>query len=49
MVMIQDYLVLSDDNEQRGALNSLDLVGGTAQLNENNRICIWLEDCRGSL
>ena len=49
MVMIQDYLVLSDDNEQRGALKSLDLVGGTAQLNENNRICIWLEDCRGSL
>ena len=37
-------LLLSDDNKQRGALNSLDLVGSTAQLREDNRICIWLED-----
>ena len=44
MVMIQEYLLLSDDNKQRGALNSLDLVGSTAQLREDNRICIWLED-----
>ena len=44
MVMIQEYLLLSDDNKQRGALNSLDLVGSTAQLREGNRICIWLED-----
>ena len=44
MVMIQEYLLLSDDNKQRGALNSLHLVGSTAQLNEDNRICIWLED-----
>ena len=44
MDMIQDYLLLSDDNTQRGALNSLHLVGSTAQLHEDNRICIWLED-----
>ena len=44
MIMIQEYLLLSDDNKQRGALNSLDLVGSTAQLREDNRICIWLED-----
>ena len=44
MVTIQDYLLLSDDNEQRGALKSLELVGSTAQLREDNRICIWLED-----
>ena len=44
MVMIQDYFLLSDDDKQRGALNSLDLVGITAQLREDNRICIWLED-----
>ena len=36
--------MLSDDNKQRGALNSLHLVGSTAQLHEDNRICIWLED-----
>ena len=46
MAMIQEYLLLSDDNKQRGALNSLDLVGSTAQLREDNRICIWLEDVR---
>ena len=44
MVMIQDYLLLSDDDKQRGALKSLELVGSTAQLREDNRICIWLED-----
>ena len=44
MVTIQEYLVLSDDNKQRGALNSWHLVGSTAQLHEDNRICIWLED-----
>ena len=44
MAMIQEYLLLSDDNKQRGALNSLHLVGSTAQLREDNRICIWLED-----
>ena len=44
MTMIQENLLLTDDDKQRGALNSSDLVGGTAQLNENNRICIWLED-----
>ena len=31
-------------HEQRGALTSLELVGSTAQLREDNRICIWLED-----
>ena len=44
MVTIQEYLLLSDDNKQRGALKSLELVGSTAQLREDNRICIWLED-----
>ena len=44
MVMIQENLLLSDDNTQRGALNSLDLVGSTAQLRQDNRICIWLKD-----
>ena len=44
MVMIQEYLLLSDDDKQRGSLKSLDLVGSTAQLREDNRICIWLED-----
>ena len=46
MAMIQEYLLLNDDDKQRGALNSLDLVGSTAQLHEDNRICIWLEDVR---
>ena len=44
MAMIQEYLLLSDDNKQSGALNSLQLVGSTAQQRDNNRICIWLED-----
>ena len=44
MVLIQEYLLLSDDDKQRGALTSLKLVGSTARLRENNRICIWLED-----
>ena len=44
MVEIQEYLLLSDDDKQRGALKSLELVGSTAQLCEDNRICIWLED-----
>ena len=44
MVMIQDYLMLSDDDKQRGALKSLKLVKSTAQQREDNRICIWLGD-----
>ena len=44
MVTIQEYLLLSDDDKERGALNSLNLVGSTAQLRDDNRICIWLED-----
>ena len=44
MVMIQENLLLSDDNTQRGALNSVDFLGSTAQLRQDNRICIWLED-----
>ena len=43
MVMVQEYLLLGDD-KQRGALDSLKLVGSTAQVPEDNRICIWLED-----
>ena len=42
--LIQDYLVLSDDNTHRGALKSLELVKSSAQLHEDNRICIWLEE-----
>ena len=44
MVSIQDYLLLSDDDKQSGALGSLKLVNKTAQIREDNRICIWLED-----
>ena len=44
MVMIQEYLLLSDDDTEHGALSFLELVGSTAQLREDNRICIWLED-----
>ena len=42
--MIQEYLLLSADNKQRGALKSLHLVGSTVQLREDSRISIWLED-----
>ena len=44
MVLIQEYLLLSDNDKQRGALTSLALVNSTAQQREDNRICIWLED-----
>ena len=44
LVTIQEYLLLSDDSKECGALKSLELVGSTAQLREDNRICIWLED-----
>ena len=44
MVATQDYLVLSDDDNQRGAQPSLELVRSTARTAEDNRICIWLED-----
>ena len=46
MVTIQEYLLLSDDDRQRGALRSLELVGSTSQLREDSRICIWLADVR---
>ena len=46
MSTIQDYLVLSDDDKQHGARESLKLVGGTAEKREDNRICIWLEDVK---
>ena len=44
MLLIQEYLLLNDDHKQRGALALLELVRSTAQLREDNRICIWLED-----
>ena len=44
MAMIQEYLLLNDDDKHRGALTSVELVGSTAQLREDNRICMWLED-----
>ena len=40
MVSIQEYLLLSGDDKQRGALTSLELVNSTAQLRDDNRICI---------
>ena len=46
MVAIQGYLLLSDDNEQTGAQTSLELVHSTAQVRDDNKICIWLEDVR---
>ena len=39
----EEYLLLSDDDTQRGALKAVELVGSTAQLREDNRKCIWLE------
>ena len=44
MVVIQDYLLLSDDDNRRGARSSLELVDSTARLREDNRICIWLQE-----
>ena len=44
MALIQDYSLRSDDDTQRGALESLKLVGSTAQRREDNRIGMWLED-----
>ena len=44
MDMIQDYLFISDNNIERGALSSLELVKNTARVRGDNRICIWLED-----
>ena len=43
MVTIQEHLLFSDD-DKRGVLKSVELVGSTAQVREDNRICIWLED-----
>ena len=47
MVPIQEYLLLSDDDKERGALKSLKLVKSIAQNGDDNRICIWLEDVSG--
>lgn len=44
MDTIQNYLLLNDNDNERGALTSLELVYSTAQVREDNRICIWLED-----
>ena len=44
MDAIQDYLLLNDNDKERGALKSLELVDSTAQVREDNRLCIWLED-----
>ena len=37
MVVIQDYLLLSDDDNQSGARSSLELVDSTARLREDNK------------
>ena len=42
--MIQQHLLLSDDNKQSRARESLELVHGTAAVGDDNMICIWLED-----
>ena len=47
IVSIQEYLLLSDDDKQHGALTSLVLVDSTAQLRDDNRICVWLADVSG--
>ena len=45
MVEIKNYLFLIDSmTDDDGARNSLQLVNGTAQTREDNRICIWLKD-----
>ena len=44
MVVIQDYLLPSDDDNRCGARSSLELVDSTARLREDNRICIWLQE-----
>ena len=44
MVVIQDYLLLSDDDNRCGAKSSLQLVGSTAAEREDYRICIWLQE-----
>ena len=44
MDTIQNYILLNDNDKERGALTSLELVDSLAQVREDNRICIWLED-----
>ena len=44
MDTIQNYLLLNDNDKERGALQSLELVDSIAQVREDNRICICLED-----
>ena len=44
MDTMQNYLLLNDNDKERGALQSLELVDRFAQVREDNRICIWLED-----
>ena len=47
MALIQEYLLLSDDDKQQGALKSLDLVGSTAQLRSDSWLLAgcWLSGC----
>ena len=44
MVVLQKYLLRNGGDKQCGALTSVELVGSTAQLRADNRICIWLAD-----
>ena len=44
MATIQEFLVLSDDEIQRGAEESLKLVNRTAMCPDDNLICIWLQE-----
>ena len=43
MLALQEYLLLNDD-EEHGSQKSLELVNKTANLRDDNMICIWLQE-----
>ena len=45
MVTLQEYLVLMNDDIERGAQKSLELVDREAGHKDDHMICIWLQDC----
>ena len=44
MRMLQEYLLLSDTYDQRRALESWRLVDSSAELHDENTMCLWLEE-----
>ena len=44
MSLLQEYLLLSDDNRPGGAKDSLALVDSIYERQEDNRICIWVQE-----